>query len=364
MAGLYIHIPFCHSKCVYCDFYSSPRRNNMEAVAKGIIDEFNQRRLEIDEPFTTIYIGGGTPSILTSQTLSAILKSLPIDDAFEITIEANPEDVSENNVALWRSLGINRVSMGIQSLNDATLHFLGRRHTAENSLDAVKMLKNGGFDNISVDLIYGIPGLGEKEWEESLTLLMKQPITHLSAYCLTYHEGTYLFKIWKQGKITPSTDEQIERQFNILQDVARREGFEHYEISNLAKPGFRSAHNSSYWEPSSKWLGIGPSAHSFDGKVRRVDISDTARWLERLPTPFEIEYETDTDLVNDNIVTSLRTLEGLDLDTVPEKYRASLIKDAEPFIKSGDMELKANRLSIIPSKWLISDSYLRKLIRD
>lgn len=365
MSGLYVHIPFCHSKCAYCDFYSSPRRDNMEAVVDGLIREYNFRINEIDPPVRTIYLGGGTPSILPHKLLSKLIESFPLGDAEEITIEANPEDVTADNVTFWRETGINRVSMGVQSLDDKILRSLGRRHSSRQALDAIQNLKSGGFTNISVDLIYGLPGLTDEAWSDCLGQILKQDITHLSAYCLTYHEGTALYRMWRQGKISPATDEQIESQFNILRRKSAEAGFEHYEISNFAKPGYRSRHNSSYWNPYSQWLGIGPSAHSFDGRIRRIDFENTEKWLSALPAPFQTDPETEVDLVNDNLVTALRTVEGIDLSTINSEYRECLIKDARKFVETGDMtlDLMTNRLAISPEKWLVSDSYIRSLLR-
>lgn len=363
MAGLYIHIPFCHSKCIYCDFYSTPRKHSINAVAKGIIEEFLCRKDEIKEPFTTIYFGGGTPSILPENTLIDIFSHLPTKAAEEITIEANPEDITDEKVDLWIDLGINRVSIGVQSLHDSILRSLGRRHNSADALKAIELLQKKGLSNISADLMYGLPGLSVDMWTDDLNRLVGTGITHLSAYCLTYHENTVLYKRWQQGKVICAEEDDIVRQFDLLRNVASNYGFEHYEISNLAKSGYRSRHNSSYWNPYSSWLGLGPSAHSFDGRIRRIDFPDILRWLNSLPAPFEIDEETELDIINDNIVTALRTLEGLDLNTMPLKYRESILKDAEKHISKGLMTLQGNRLSIKPDHWLVSDTFIREMLR-
>lgn len=363
MQGLYVHIPFCRSKCTYCDFYSVPRTEYIERVAVGLTAEYRTRLGEMPGKFDTIYFGGGTPSVMPAHLLNFICDNLPFEDVKEATIEVNPDDVTAENVALWRNIGFNRVSMGIQSLDASALRRIGRRHTPQKAIEAIHMLHSGGISNISVDLIYGLPGQNINEWEKDLNAIMAQPITHLSAYSLTYHEGTTLYKQMLAGKIIPADDETVTAYFEILRGTAASHGFEHYEISNLCRPGYRSMHNSAYWNPESVWLGIGPSAHSFDGRVRRIDIASIAAWIDALPHPYEIEHENELDRINDNIVTALRTADGLDLATIPTQWRQNVIDDASRFIAAGHMRLSDNRLSIHPSHWIISDSYIRDLIQ-
>ncbi len=363
MSGLYIHIPFCKSKCIYCDFYSTPSLGDIERVVDGLIVEFEQRRDEVDSDIRTIYIGGGTPSVVPADILRRLIEHLPLERCEEFTIEANPDDITPELVAAWRTMGINRVSMGIQSLDDAILRTIRRRHSAEQALAAIAMLCKGGIQNISCDLIYGLPGLSDEIWRNSLTRLLSEPISHLSAYCLTYNEGTPLYDMMLRGQIVPASDEEIESQFAILREVSSAQGFEHYEISNFARPGMRSRHNSSYWQPDSSWLGIGPSAHSFDGLTRRIDVANTYDWLRRLPAPFDIDEETPLDRINDIIVTSLRTTEGLDLSILDEATATSILRDARKFLADGSMTLVKQRLSIDQSHWLISDAFIRDLIR-
>lgn len=362
MAGLYIHIPYCRSKCIYCDFYSHTILAEIEKTVDGLIQEYKYRRKEIEEPFTTIYIGGGTPSVLPLDLLERIVKELDKNDVTEFTIEANPDNINPDVVSGWKAMGINRVSLGVQTLNDRILKSIGRRHTSKQAIDAINIINDSGITNISADLIYGLPGIDEKAWEHDLTTLLSTPIKHLSAYCLTYNEGTMLYKMWQQGRVRPADDEEIENRFNTLRQLTADAGYEHYEISNFALPEFRSRHNSSYWSPDSKWLGIGPSAHSFDGSVRRIDIPDTKTWHEMLPYPCETDPEDLLDRVNDYIVTGLRTLDGLELERIPANYRSKLLEDASDFINEGSVILKNGRMSINQEKWLISDSYIRELI--
>lgn len=337
----------------------------MTEVVEGLLRELDARANEVEGSFDTLYVGGGTPSILPDQLIAKLLGSvIKYCRSTETTLEVNPEDVSAEKAALWHSLGVNRISIGIQTIDDKRLRSLGRRHTGAQALKAIEILHEAGITNVSADLIYGLPGLSDCEWQHTLEVVLATGIKHLSAYCLTYHEGTALQRMYERGIVVPATDEEVERQFKILRQVSESFGFEHYEISNLALPGYRSRHNSSYWNPSSQWLGIGPSAHSFDGKARRIDFADTTQWLKNLPTPYEIERETETEIVNDNIVTSLRTLDGLDLQTVPEEYRQTILHDAQRFIETGDMTLSdGQNLTITPSQWLISDYFIRALMR-
>lgn len=361
--GLYIHIPFCRSKCIYCDFYSVPRLETMQQVVEGLIKEYSHRRNEIDAPFDTIYFGGGTPSIIPVDLLWQLVEKLPLQCAEEITIEVNPDDVTIENAREWQAMGFNRVSMGVQSLDDDTLRWMRRRHASAEALQAIDTLHAVGIDNISCDLIYGIPDMSETVWKDSLTRLLDSEITHLSAYCLTYSEGTALDIMYKKGKATPPTDVTIERQFRLLRTLSAEAGFEHYEISNLCRPGKHSRHNSIYWSATGRWLGIGPSAHSFDGHTRRIDIPDIKCWLQQLPYPVNIDDETPLDRVNDIIVSSLRTAAGLDLEALPDNIANGIISDAQRFIENGQMKLENNHLRISAENWLISDSFIRELIR-
>ena len=363
MAGLYIHIPFCHSKCIYCDFYSTPRREKVLDVVNGLIAELDCRIDEVGSKFDTIYIGGGTPSIIAPEILKELVNRIDKTQCVEFTIEANPEDVTSEIVDSWRRMGVNRVSIGVQSLDDNLLRSIGRRHSVQDALDAIQTIQSGGIENISCDLMYGLPGLDESIWKATLERLLVTGITHLSAYCLTYYEGTMLYRMSQRGKMLPPDDDAISLQFDMLRDYTERAGFEHYEISNFAKKGYYSRHNTTYWRPDGLWLGIGPSAHSFDGNVRRVDYADIAVWMNHLPNPYEVDEETDMDRYNDYIVTALRTAQGLDLSLLPDEISQSLSADAQKFISKGEMQQRGNYLSIKPQYWLISDSFIRELIR-
>lgn len=324
--------------------------------------EFESRKDEIDEAFTTIYIGGGTPSVVPVDILLPLIESLPTESVREFTIEANPDNITPELVARWKQAGINRVSLGIQTLDDKVLKSIGRRHNGRQAIEAIKMIAEGGINNISADLIYGLPGISQNRWEQDLDAILSTPVTHLSAYSLTYTEGTMLYKMWQQNRITPLSDEETELRFNTLRNMTAAAGFEHYEISNFAKKGYKSQHNSTYWMPEGKWLGIGPSAHSFDGAIRRIDIPDITEWLSRLPQPYTIDEETDLDRVNDIIVTTLRTANGLNLNDIPERYRNRVLESAGRHISSGAIIHESDNLRIEQSRWLISDAFIRDLI--
>lgn len=363
--GIYIHIPFCHSKCIYCDFYSVARRDSVDAVVQGIVTEFDARAGELgDDAPGTIYLGGGTPSSLPPQAIAEIAAALPTDSVTEFTIEVNPEDVTRPAAEAWAAAGVNRVSMGVQSLDDSLLRWMRRRHTAADALHAIDTLRTAGIENVSCDLIYGLPRLDRPTWTDTLTRLLSAGIDHLSAYCLTYHSGTALTRRFERGLDPTPDDDCIADQFAILRQLTADAGFEHYEISNFGRPGRHSAHNSLYWHPLGRWLGLGPAAHSFDGHTRRIDPADIRLWLSRLPYPCDIEDETELDRLNDTIVSALRTARGLDLSCLDPATARSLISDARPHLESGHMILNDSHLAIKAEHWLISDRFIRDMIRD
>jgi len=273
LAGIYIHIPFCRKRCSYCDFHFSTTFSNYRGeLVAAIIREIELRKSEINEPIETIYFGGGTPSILTEDELSSILgqihRSFQFSKEVEVTLEVNPEDVTEETTSFWKKMGVNRISIGLQSFKESDLKWMNRAHDLDQGYKAVELLKKQGFENISVDLIYGLPGLTLLEWENHLKHVISLHIQHISAYCLTVEKRTALNHFVKTGKLKiPNEDIQSE-QFNLMLRILKQNGFLQYEISNFAKPEFESKHNSSYWQ-NKPYLGVGPSAHSFDGKTRR-----------------------------------------------------------------------------------------------
>lgn len=359
MAGLYVHIPFCHSKCLYCDFYSTPDRSAVDKVIVALKDEFMRRRQDIEGPYKTVYIGGGTPSILSRQQFASLAAAIPLGDCVEFTIEVNPEDVSAESAALWRDMGVNRVSMGVQSFDDRELKAVGRRLDALTAVKAYDCLRNAGFDNISCDLIYGLPGQSLGSWQKSLGRLVDMEPEHISAYSLTYEDGTALTRLRNQGRIKAADDDLYADMYYHLIDRLDAAGYRHYEISNFARPGMTSRHNSSYWtgEP---YLGLGPGAYSFDGMHRIYNSPSIKDYLAGAPEV--IEDETDTDIINDAIITALRTDAGLRLDSVAADYRRDIIRSAEKYLNSGDLILDNDCLVIKERSWLIADAIMRDLL--
>lgn len=373
MASIYIHIPFCHSKCYYCDFYSRPCHHDGTAVYANYIGalaaEWISRRDEINEPVHTIYIGGGTPSIVAPELFRPLLDVLPVKGIEEFTIEANPEDVTPQWAEAIRRLGINRVSMGAQSMIDSELKAVGRRHTAADTMKAYDILRRCGFENISLDLIYGLPGQTMETWLQSLDTLLELQPEHLSAYSLTYEEGTRLNAMRLAGKVIPASDSVTEEMYQLLCAKTASAGYSHYEISNFALPGKHARHNSSYWN-FTPYLGLGVAAHSFDGiGTRRVNPPDIAAYISVMQAGeifFTAEEETATDLYNDYIITHLRTLHGIDPSALEMRFGADMLRrfnnDIAPHAAAGRIERNQGRWRITPTAWLVSDAILRDII--
>lgn len=362
MAGIYVHVPFCHAKCAYCDFYSLANTRFMPAYVDAIVAEWQARKTELGgETVRTLYFGGGTPSVLPPESLRRIVDLLPKEHLEEFTIEVNPEDVSAEKVEAWKAAGVNRVSMGVQTLVDEELKFVGRRHTAAEALAAVDCLRHGGIDNISCDLIYGLPLQSMQSWKYSLDTLLDKGIEHLSAYCLSYEPGTRLTMKRDRGMLVETDEEIITGMYALLCATAKQSGMEHYEISNFALPGYFSRHNSSYWN-STPYLGLGPGAHSLgcDG-VRRYVPSDIRAYISA-PAKSAVEDEEDAiDCVNDRILIGLRTAKGLPLDAVPTECRTQLLSSAQRHISAGHLVASDRYLRIPEEKWLVSDMVIRDL---
>lgn len=365
MAGIYVHIPLCAAKCAYCDFYSVPRgRISPDALVDALINEFSLRRHELgDEPVTTIYIGGGTPSSLSPQLLTSLLDSFQEYSPEECTVEVNPEDVTAGYVTSLADAGINRVSMGVQSLVDSELTFIGRRHSAHDAIEAVRIIKDNGINNLSLDLIYGMPGQTIDTWRRSLETLLGLHPQHISAYLLSYEPGTKLTAMLNAGKIAETSDETIERMYSTLCRLTSDAGYDHYEISNFSQPGRHSRHNSSYWDGTA-YLGLGPGAHSFTLGTRRHNPSDIKQYIELRGSGITVdEPENDSERFNDFIITSLRTAGGLSLAKAAEFGRAEkVIETARPHLCSGIMLRSGDRLRIAESSWLMADSIMRDFI--
>lgn len=371
MAGLYIHIPYCHSKCAYCDFYSMPRLDSMEEYVNAIITEMQLRKYEISPtPITTIYIGGGTPSILPLNLLEKVITEINFlfgSNFDEFTIEANPEDITIEWVKGIIDLGINRVSMGIQSFSDIELKAINRRHSSQQSLNAIEIMRNVGISNISGDLIFGLPLQDIKSWEQSLDKLLSLQLPHFSAYLLSYEPGTKLYAQILSGKIVEASEEMVTQMYQILINRAKASGYQHYEISNYALPQHRAIHNSNYWN-NEPYIGLGASAHSFDGKNRRYNPSDIKLYLSSLSRGklcYIIENESEIDRYNDMIITRLRTSEGIDLQIIKEdwsKYYNSFMKTVETLVSNNKIVIADSSIYIPENQMLLSDAIMREFI--
>ncbi|MDE6643777.1 MAG: radical SAM family heme chaperone HemW [Muribaculaceae bacterium] len=366
---LYIHIPFCHSKCAYCDFYSSARRPvDADDYIDALITEFKLRYSEISN-YPTIYIGGGTPSSLNDIQIERLVKAIGelinINELKEFTIEMNPEDVTSDRLRFYKSLGINRVSMGIQSFNDAELKRVGRRHSSEQAFKAVSAIKNSGLI-FSCDLIYGLPEQTPESWKDSLNKLLSFEPHHFSAYLLSYEEGTALWRMREKGLITEADEDTVYTYYNILTETVSQHGYDHYEISNFARPDFHAIHNSGYWD-GQPYVGLGASAHSFDGKARRYNPSDAAEYVNALKSGklyVEIEDENEVDHTNDCIITRLRTNQGLSINDIPTRFQSEFKTQATPLVNSGQLTFNPNqnRYYIPEQNWLKADAIMRELL--
>ena len=375
MAGIYIHVPFCQSRCAYCDFYSTTLLTHREAYVDTVCRELRLRQHELQgEPIKTIYFGGGTPSTLTIEELRRILENIFHLSSFnfqleELTLEANPDDLTEEYIQGLRTLPINRISLGIQSFHDRTLRLVGRRHTAEEAIDAVHRLQEAGLTNISIDLIYGLPGETLDDWAYSLDQAIALGVKHISAYHLTYEEGTRLWRMQEQGLVAPIDEEQSVRSFELLREKLLAAGYEHYEISNFALPGYRSRHNSSYWQ-GTKYIGIGPGAHSYDGRNRRWNLSSLTDYIatpHEEDVPHEVEHLTIEERYDERIITELRTARGIDLTgllaDIGDTYHTHCLRCATPYINRGQLiHTEDNHLRLIPESILISDAVMRDLL--
>lgn len=345
MAGIYIHIPFCRKACHYCNFHFSTSRQRMPEMIKAINKEAQLQQSYLTEKIETIYFGGGTPSLLTHQEIGSTIDSLrglfEVDEAAEISLEANPDDMTDEALQGWKVAGINRLSIGIQSFFEEDLLWMNRAHTALQARDSILLAQKAGFTNISIDLIYGTPTLTDEQWKENLATAISLNIPHLSCYALTVEARTALAKMIATKQLTDVDTDKQARHFSILMKKMAGAGFEHYEISNFALQGFRSKHNSSYWQ-GKPYLGLGPSAHSFNGSSRQWNLANNSLYLNAVEAgqvPFESEHLSGTQQMNEFIMTRLRTSEGILLKQVidnwgEEKHKA-LIRSAQKHISRG-----------------------------
>jgi len=369
LAGIYIHIPFCRKKCYYCDFFKSTDLSLKARLLVGLKKELESRVDEYSsEEINTIYFGGGTPSVLLidelNELLNVIYENYRVSGNAEITLEANPDDLTQASLSSLKQIGFNRLSMGVQSFSESDLKLMNRRHSVLQAIQSVGWAKEAGFSNISIDLIYGLPNQTLDEWENNVRSAVNLNVEHISAYNLTYHEGTVFYRQLKKGILKELPDELSLQQFESLIRILKEDGFEQYEISNFCKPGFYSQHNSSYWK-SKKYLGIGPSAHSYDLVSRSWNVSSIARYLDGLENNqayFETEILTEQDRYNDFIITGLRTIWGISgefiQNTFPLHYFTHFQKYKEKYIQSGHLLSTEGKVFISPEGLFISDKIM------
>ncbi len=373
MAGLYIHIPFCSKRCLYCDFFSSTDLHFQKPFIDALIHEMELRQNYLkQEPLETVYFGGGTPSLLPPETFNRLFDTIErlfgLGQCKEITLEANPDDLTPDYVAALRDLPFNRISMGIQSFQDKDLVFLNRRHTCRQAIQAVERCQANGLEEISIDLIYGLPGQTQTEWENNLEEALKLAVPHISAYHLTYEEGTALYKLLAAGKITPAGEEQSVSFFATLIDRLTASGYQHYEISNFALPGHHARHNSSYWK-GTNYLGVGPSAHSYDGKSRQWNVSSLPLYIKGICAGhpnFEREELDEHTRYNEFVITRLRTMWGIRMDDVLQQFGAEkrdyLKQQAAAYIRQGLLNDSAGTLTLSRKGIFISDGIMSDLL--
>ena len=366
MAGIYIHIPFCKQACHYCDFHFSTSLALKNDFIAALLKETDLRSGYLQkEAVETIYFGGGTPSLLSEAEIAAILQNIyrhfNVREDAEITLEANPDDVSPPALNAWKRTGINRLSLGVQSFFGEDLQWMNRAHNEKQALDSIRNAQSAGLDNISIDLIYGSPGLTDARWKENIGQAVSLQIPHLSCYALTVEPKTALYKRIEQKKMRDVIPEDQARQFLEGIQWLEESGYEHYEISNFAKPGKRSRHNSAYWL-SEKYLGLGPSAHSFNGKTRQWNIANNNLYIQSLAQNelnFELETLKPTDRLNEYIMTSLRTMEGLDLRKVNHEFgsgkRNQLEQNASKYINQGQLKNENGKLMLTLKGKLFAD---------
>lgn len=376
MAGIYIHIPFCRQACTYCNFHFSTSLRLKEDILAAIAKEIDlQHNYLEDRNIKTIYFGGGTPSLLTAEEINRIIDKISryynLEHLDEVTLEANPDDLNTRYLKELNNTVINRFSIGVQSFYDNDLNYMNRAHNSQQADYSIKAAQDASFTNLTIDLIYGTPGLSDANWLHNLKMIEVLQIPHFSAYALTVEEGTALHHNIKVKKATPVDAEQSAGQFEILMDRAKEMGYEHYEISNLAKPGHRAVHNTNYWL-GLPYLGIGPSAHSFNGTSRGWNIANNALYMKSILAENKLNFEAETltsvQQLNEYIMTSLRTMWGVDLEKIAaqwgENTRHQLIENAISFIKKGQAEQKDNNIILTRQGKLFADSIAGTLFFD
>lgn len=376
MAGIYIHIPFCRQACLYCNFHFSTSLRFKNDLINALLKEIALTPFYNDDnAIETVYFGGGTPSLLPAAQIEAVLdvlqRKFTISNTAEITLEANPDDISALQLTTWRKMGINRLSIGVQSFFEEDLRWMNRAHNAEQSVNSIHQAQEAGFDDLTIDLIYGSPGLSNKKWEQNIRKAIDLRIPHLSCYALTVEPKTALHNMIIKKKMPDTDAEQQARQFMQLTRWLQEAGYEHYEISNFSIPGRRSRHNTSYWQ-GKPYYGFGPSAHSFNGTdTRSWNIANNALYIQSLAqntVPAEKEKLTVTQRLNEYIMTSLRTMEGADLGYIRKNFgdnvAEGVISSAQRYINSGKLMLNNQKLVLTDTGKLFADGIAADLFES
>lgn len=366
MKGLYIHIPFCASRCIYCDFYSTTGLKLQEQYVDALIKEYKTATYAFKNnagEYSTIYIGGGTPSTLSTQLLDRLIACLPTDTE-EFTMECNPDDITPEFAKWLASSGVNRVSMGAQTFDDNRLKWLNRRHRSHQVDNAVRMLRSNGITNISIDLMFGFPGETIEDWIHDIEHAIGLHPEHISAYSLMYEESTPLYRMLERGEIDEIDEELSAQMYDTLVDRLTATGYEHYEISNFALPSYRSRHNSSYWRQV-PYLGLGAAAHSFDGKQRWSNIADVREYINSIDNdilPREVENIDRRTRYNDIVTTATRTREGICLAWLDKEEQEYLMQQAKAHLRNGNMLLTPTHLHLTRRGIYVSDDVMSDLI--
>jgi oxygen-independent coproporphyrinogen-3 oxidase len=374
MAGIYIHIPFCKKACHYCDFHFSTSLLKLDPLLQALETEIALRKNYLAEPIETIYLGGGTPSLIPPAAIHHLFEivqaNFSVSPSAEITLEANPDDITAEQVAAWKKAGINRMSVGVQSFHPHLLQWMNRAHDANQSVEAITLLQKGGFENISLDLIYGCPNQSDESWEKDVRETLALGVPHVSCYALTSEPNTALWHMIKKGDTPQIQSEQQAHQFILLMEWMQAAGYEHYEISNFSLPHQRSRHNSAYWK-GVPYLGIGPSAHSFNGIEREWNISNNAVYIESIRKgmlPNTKEILTSTKQVNEYIMTSLRTMEGISLEQIAHRFGNAIpeqiMQDAHTWIREELLQLLDQHLILTRAGKLMADGIAADLFRE
>ena len=373
MAGIYIHIPFCKRRCIYCDFFSTTQSEKKSAYVHALCQELDMRKDYLEgEDIETIYLGGGTPSQLTQKELEEIFSSLyniyKVKEDAEITLEANPDNLTPEYIHMLRTLPINRISMGIQTFQEETLKLLHRRHTAQQAIEAFQRCREASFRNISIDLMYGLPGETLDTWKQDLQQAIALHPEHISAYHLIYEEGTALWKLREQNQVEEADEDLSVTLFKTLIEELTYAGYEHYEISNFCLPGLHSRHNSSYWT-GKKYLGCGPSAHSFNGTSRQWNVASLNKYIQSIQQgklDYEIEELDIYTRYNDFVITTIRTHWGMSLSHLRSTYGENLyqycLRMAKPHLEQGVLEIKEDTLKLTKEGIFISDGIMSDLL--